>query len=274
MTTDWEKRFVNVRSCRTCYLDEGRGEVVLLLHSVDPGCSGFLEYRNNVAQLSKRFRVIAPDLIGFGGTDMPKAPIAAMSQAYTDHIVALMDVLGIARAHLIGNSRGGLISIAIASTLPERVGRIILLGNSGGGVSREYAEKQSALYANFRPNRESLRRFIGDSFFSLDRDVSPETFEIYLANALKQYERYDAFGPLPSDVPDLRRELNQLSQPVLFIFGKEDKRWPPPHEGLEVFLATPGSRYLMLSECGHHPQTERPADFNLVAPAFLAGELS
>jgi pimeloyl-ACP methyl ester carboxylesterase len=273
MTTESEKHFVDVSGVRTCYLDEGHGDVVLLLHSVDPGCSGFLEYRKNIAQLSKRFRVVAPDLIGFGGTDMPKPPIKEMSRAYTDHIVSFMDALGISRAHLVGNSRGGLISIAIAAASPQRVGRIVLLGNAGGGVTLEYAEKQRALYANFRPSREALRGFIGDSFFSLDRDVPQDIFEIYFANAQKQFARYDAFGPLPTDVPDLRRELNALSNPVLFMFGKEDKRWPPPHEGLDVFLATPGSCYLMLSECGHHPQTEHPAYFDLIAPAFLSGEL-
>jgi pimeloyl-ACP methyl ester carboxylesterase len=246
---------------------------VLLLHSVDPGCSGILEYHRNLTALSERFRVIVPDLVGFGNTEMPKGPITNMSQAFAAHIAGFMDALRLERVHLIGNSRGGLISISIASSMPKRVGRMILLGNAGGGPSAEYMARQNAAYANFRPSRKSMRSFIGDSFYDFDRDVSPEIFELYMANAMRQYARYDKFGPVPIDVPDLRPELTRIAVPVFYMFGREDKRWPPPHDGLDVFLTTPGSRYLMLSECGHHPQTEHPEDFNLLAPAFLGGQL-
>lgn len=269
----WKKHFVEAGGYRTCYLDEGKGEVVLLLHSVDPGCSGALEFRHNIAPLSSRFRVIVPDLIGFGDTDPPDRQIPGLSAAYTNHILALMDALDISRAHLVGNSRGGLISIAIADLRPERVGRIILLGNAGGGVSKEYMEKQAALYAGFSPSPESLRHFLSGSYFSLERDVPPDVFDAYLANAQRQYAAYDKIGGLPSDVPDFRPALAKIAVPVLYIFGKEDERWPPLPDALETFIATPGARFYVISSCGHHPQTEFPEDFNAIAPAFLSGTL-
>ena len=274
MSGPWERRFIEAGGYRTAYVDVGSGEPVLLLHSVDPGCSGTLEYRHNIEPLSKQFRVIVPDLVGFGETSPPRPPVASASAMYTDHIVALMDALELGRAHIAGNSRGGLIGIAIAEQHPERVSRLILLGNAGGGPSREYMEKQGALYAGFRPEPDQLRFFLSGSFFSLDRDVPPAVLAEYLANARKQYAAYDRVDGVPTDVPDLRPALARLQLPILYMFGREDQRWPPLPQALETYETTPNARFYVLAQCGHHPQTEYPADFNLIAPSFLKGELS
>jgi pimeloyl-ACP methyl ester carboxylesterase len=268
-----EERFVDAAGYRTAYVETGTGEPVLLLHSADPGVNGVREYRHNFEALSKHFRVIAPDFIGFGNT----APLAkqppSLSQTYVDHVLAFMDALGIERAHLVGNSRGGLISIAIAKDHPERSGRIILLGNAGGGVSKEYMEKQAALYGNFTPDRETLRDFLAGSFYSVDRDVPPDVFEEYLATAIRQYAAYQQIGGITTDVPDFRADLGKLASAIFFFFGKEDERWPPLPDALDVFINTPNSRFYVLSQCGHHPQTEFPEDFNVLATQFLQGTL-
>ena len=273
MSLTLEERFINAGGYKTAYVEAGAGEPVLLLHSADPGVTGAREYRLNFEALSKHFRVIAPDFIGFGNTDPLKKQPDSLSATYVDHTLAFMDAMGIRRAHLVGNSRGGLISIQIAIDHPDRAGRIILLGNAGGGVSKEYMERQAALYGNFKPNRESLRDFLAGSFYSVDRDVPADLFDAYLATAIRQYAAYDSIGGITTDVPDLRAQLAGLKSPIFFFFGKEDERWPPLPDALEVFTATPNSRFYVLSECGHHPQTEYPEDFNVLATEFLAGRL-
>lgn len=259
--------------CQTRYVEAGSGDTLLLLHSVDPGCSGTLEYRKNIDALSRHFRVIVPDLMGFGKTSLPDHKIGNLSNEYTAHIVAFMDALGLEKVHLAGNSRGGLISVAIMAEFPERVGRIVLIANAGGGVTKEYFEKQSAANASFRPTPDQLRQVLSNSYYSLDRDMGPEVFEEYAANAIIQYGRYDAIGGLPADVPDLRPALAKATHPILYVFGTNDNLWPPVHDGLDVFLSTPGARYYMTSDCGHHPQTEKPAEMNWLMTAFLKGQL-
>jgi 2-hydroxy-6-oxo-octa-2,4-dienoate hydrolase len=260
--------------CETRYVDAGSGETVLLLHSVDPGCSGTLEYRENIDALSKRFRVVVPDLMGFGGSSLPKGGVKELSETYTNHILGFMHALDLQRVHLVGNSRGGLIAISIAEQYPDKVSRIILLANAGGAVTKEYLEKQRAAYGNFRPNRESMRGFLSGSYFSLDRDMTPAVFDEYCRNADAQYARYDAIGGLPaSSVPDLRPQLAKAKHPILYVFGANDERWPPAPMALEIFLTTPGSRFYMVSRCGHHPQTEAPTELNLLMAAFLSGDM-
>jgi pimeloyl-ACP methyl ester carboxylesterase len=242
--------------------------------SVDPGSSGTLEYRENIETLSKRFRVVVPDLMGFGGSGLPASGIKEVSESYTDHILAFMQALNLDRVHLVGNSRGGLISISIAERFPDKVGKLILLANAGGAVTKEYLEKQQAAYGNFRPTREGMRDFLSGSYFSLARDMAPGVFDEYCRNAEMQYARYDAIGGLPaSAVPDLRPQLARSKHPILYVFGANDQRWPPVHMALDIFLTTPGSRFYMVSACGHHPQTEAPTELNVLMAAFLGGDM-
>ena len=274
MIPNFPAKFIDAGGYRTAYIDAGRGDAVLLLHSVDPGCSGLLEYRHNIEALSREFRVIVPDLIGFGKTGPIAKHPESVSQAYTDHILAFMDALGLMEAHLVGNSRGGLIGIAIAMQAPKKVKSLILLGNAGGGVTEEYKVKQAALYGDFKPTPELLRSFLSGSFHELDRTVPPDIFDAYLENAKVQYAAYDKIGGLVSDVPDFRVVLQTLGCPILYMFGRDDQRWPPLPDALEIYSACPNSRFYVISDCGHHPQTEYPADFNLLAAGFMRGELT
>lgn len=259
--------------CQTHYIEVGSGEPLLLLHSVQPGVSGVLEYRHNIDVLAEHFRVIVPDLMGFAQTSLPDHAIVNVSDEYTAHILAFMDVLGLDKVHVAGNSRGGLIAVALAAAHPERIGRIVLLANAGGGVTKEYFDKQMEAYKSFRPTPDQLRTFLQASFHDLDRVIAPDIFAQYCANGAVQYARYDAIGGLPNDVPDLRPALAQATHSILYVFGANDKRWPPVHDGLDVFLTTPGAKYYITADCGHHPQTEKAGEINVLMTAFLTGAM-
>lgn len=269
----WEPKYVDAGGIRTRYVDVGQGEILLLLHSADAGSSGTLEYRHNIDALSKQFRVIAPDLMGYAGTDLPAEKVTKTSQAFVDHVLAFIDAMGIEKAHFAGNSRGGLISIQIMETRPEVVDRIVLLANAGGAVSKEYMEHQIELYKDFKPVPADVKYFLSGSYLDVDKDVPDDVLSEYVANAVVQYGGYDRVGGLPIDVPDLRPALSRATKPILFVFGAKDNRWPPSHDALDVFLNTPGSRFYMIGECGHHPQTEAPAEVNVLMAAFLSGQL-
>lgn len=270
----WEEKHVDAGGIRTRYIDVGSGDVVLLLHSSDAGSSGTLEYRSNIDALAKHFRVVVPDLMGFAGTGLPpRETITKTSQAFVDHILAFIDVIGITKAHFVGNSRGGLISLQISETHPHLIDRIILLANAGGAVTKEYFDAQNEMYKDFKPVRDQVRFFLSGSYLDVDRDVPPALLDEYVRNAEIQYGRYDSVGGLPVDVPDLRPQLARNAHPLLFVFGQDDHRWPPSHWALDVFLNTPNSRFYMLSDCGHHPQTEAPNDVNALAINFLSGAL-
>ena len=266
------ERFVQVGTYRTHYWEGGAGEHLLLLHSADPGSGGALEFRHNLGPFSEHFHVVAPDIIGFGKTDPPKELLTS-HPPYVAHILAFMDAVGLDRTHLFGNSRGGLIAISIAGEHPERVRRVILAGNAGGGIPPEMIPVALAPFANYKPDRDNLRAVLGRSYYDLDKSVPPDVFEQYYQASIPQYEAYARLGGYPMDVPNLNALLETMTVPVLFFFGKEDKVFPVD-QGLRAFKSTPGSRFYGLSQCGHHPQTEHPQEFNRIALAFLQGQLA
>src|ERR1043166_126770 len=107
------EKFVQAGEYRTHYWEVGEGENVLMLHSADPGSGGWLEFRENLKPLGKRFRGLARDIISFGKTDSLTQYLR--HSAYIEHMVQFLDALGVKKTHLIGNCRGGLISISIAA---------------------------------------------------------------------------------------------------------------------------------------------------------------
>lgn len=265
-----EEKFVQAGEYRTHYWEAGDGEPVIMMHSADPGTGGGIEYRHTIEPLSKHFKVFAVDIIGFGKTDPPKALLT--HPAYVKHMFDFMDAVGVKKAHLIGNCRGGLIAITMGYQHPERVYRIILIGNAGGGIPPELNEKALAPYANYKASKENLTNMLARSYFSVDKCVPPDVFEQYLQCSARQYEAYAKLGGYPMDVPNCRPELAEIKVPVLFVVGRES-RVLPIEQALKGYNMTPGSRFYSMSECGLHPQSEHPDEFNKIAVQYLKGEL-
>ena len=262
--------FVQAGEYRTHYWEAGQGDAVVMMHSADPGTGGGLEYRHTIEPLSEHFKIYAVDIIGFGQTDSPKALLK--HPAYVKHMFDFMDAAGIKKAHLVGNCRGGLIAITMGHEHPERVGRIILIGNAGGGIPPELEEKALAPYANYQATKENLQAMLERSYFSTDRSVPPDVFDQYLKDSARQYDAYNKLGGYPMDVPNCRPQLAEIKVPVLFMVGRESKVLPI-EQALKGYGLTPGSRFYSMSNCGLHPQTEHPEEFNKLAVQYLKGEL-
>ena len=112
------------------YTEAGCGPVVVLLHGGGPGASGLSNYSRNIDALAASFRVIVPDMPGYGrsskGIDQSD-PFGYLA----DMIRGLLDALGIDTAHLIGNSYGGAAALRLALDTPPRVDKLVLMGPGG-----------------------------------------------------------------------------------------------------------------------------------------------
>ena len=108
-------RSVATGSFATNLHDHGSGAPVMLIHGSGPGVSAWANWRGVIPALSERFRVIAPDMVGFGFTDRPEG-IAYERATWVRQAIDLMDALGLERVDLVGNSFGGAISLDRKST--------------------------------------------------------------------------------------------------------------------------------------------------------------
>ena len=91
--------------------DPGNG-TVLLIHGSGPGVSAWANWRLTIPALAPSFRVVAPDVVGFGFTE--RIAEAYHLDAWVDHMLGVLDALGIERAHVVGNSFGGSLALALA----------------------------------------------------------------------------------------------------------------------------------------------------------------
>ncbi len=118
---------------QTNYLEEGNGKPLFLLHGSGPGVSAWTNWSKVMPELAPHFRVIAPDIAGFGFTEF-KADSKYDIKLWVRHLTGIMDALGIDKASFVGNSFGGALSIGLVSGIPlsvsAAIGFIALFGQA------------------------------------------------------------------------------------------------------------------------------------------------
>jgi haloalkane dehalogenase len=123
----FQPRYVEIKGCRVHYVDEGAGEVILCLHG-EPSWS-FL-YRKMIPILTKKHRVVAPDFIGFGKSDKFTEMSEYSFQMHRDTLAEFIGKLGLDAITLVCQDWGGLIGLRVASEMPERFARLVIM-NTG-----------------------------------------------------------------------------------------------------------------------------------------------
>src|SRR3954453_7169268 len=116
---------------RTNYYDSGVGAPVVLLHGSGPGVSAYSNWSGVMPELAQQFRVLAPDIAGYGLTEF-KDDGQYYMRRWVARLVGFLDAVGVDRAVLVGNSLGGALAIAPAAFAPDRVAGLLLPGAPAG----------------------------------------------------------------------------------------------------------------------------------------------
>lgn len=257
------------------YHDIGAGPVLVLLHGSGPGANGWSNFSRNIAPLARGYRVICPDLPGFGQSDM-KPVDAPIPGWWADTILGLLDHLGIGKAHFLGNSMGGMISLKIALEHPERVERLILMAPGGGAPVTSIFPTPGiktlvTFYDGEGPSIARLRGFI-DQFVYDPSAITEELVQERFAAAMDpRIVAQPPMRPGPGGMPEeLWRDarLARLPHEVLILWGRED-RVLPVDCGFTLMKQIPNARFLILPRCGHWVQWEKADEFNAIVSEFL-----
>lgn len=271
-TTDPEvAETIDVGGIATNYHDVGTGDPVLLIHGSGPGVSALANWRTVLPELSKDHRLIAPDVLGFGYTERPEGVTYDLA-TWTEHLVGLMDALGIERAAVVGNSFGGALALNLAVHHPQRVSRLVLMGALG--VPFPITEGLDAVWG-FEPSFESMRHLM--DLFAHDRSlVTDELAQLRLAAATRPgvQEAFRAMFPAPRQrsveamtIPD--QYLRELTQPTLIIHGRDDEVIPLS-TSMRLHELIDDSQLHVFGRCGHWVQIEHAAAFTRLVGDFLA----
>ena len=264
-------RFVLAGGIRTHYLEAGRGEPLILLHSAEFGGRAEFSWRHTIPALAERFHVYAPDMAGFGRTEKV-FNFSDRNGFRVRHIAAFMETLCIESAHFMGNSFGGsIIQMVAAAERPTWNIRSIVSINGGGFSPDNDARKVLTRYDGSRDGmREILKVLFWDERWWAEEHVEerwrasiePGAWEAVAAARLAVPGVEKGFGSERGDV-------SQIRVPTLIVGGDRDLlREPGCWEDLHRRI--PGSKLKVFSPARHCPHVEFADEFNALALDFLS----
>jgi 2-hydroxy-6-oxo-octa-2,4-dienoate hydrolase len=254
---------VDAFGIRTNYHDMGTGIPVILLHGSGPGVSAWTNWRRVIPVFAQHFRVLAPDMAGFGFTER-RDDFTYDIKSWVKHLIGFMDALGIERAHLVGNSFGGSLSLAAALRFPDRFDRIALMGTPCGKFNMTPGLRAGWFY---EPSLENMRAVM--TLFPYDQalvtdELVRERYETSLIPGAQQGLRKllvkpneDGETPL-SGMPEAA--VAGLRHSTLILQGRED-RVIPMEMALRLATGIPKAELHLFGQCGHWVQAERHQAF-------------
>jgi pimeloyl-ACP methyl ester carboxylesterase len=243
------------------YLEKGKGDQhILFLHGFR---SHTYTWRFLIDPLVKAgYHVWAVDLIGYGLSEKPsEAPYTI--DFFVQQIEDFMAAQGISSAHLVGNSMGGGLALNIALSYPSRVQSLVLISALGYPLDLPlYLSLARQLYHLWTPFlspfmiRNSLKWLVYDSSRISEEQVDayhlPYRFPGGVNSTILTLRQFDN-----QFLIDMSQRYNALEQPMLLIWGNEDRLIPVSH--YEKFIKDfPSAECLLLPKCGHIPQEEEP----------------
>ena len=262
------------------YHDVGEGEPIIFLHSWGPGCTSWITWHKVLPAFAKHFRCIAMDLPNYAKTGPVVYEVkGSVHRFQADMAIALMDALGIERAHIVGNSQGGQTAMEFAYMHPDRINKLVwgdghLNAGPGSYLMSNLPEEgiRAGIEYSKDPTRERMRRFLELNID--DQSLITEELIEYLYQmdtgrpdivAARQ-----AVKPSTDPYPDNVNECKNIKAPTLIVWGRND-RTCTFELGIMALNVTPDSRLVVLKDTGHWPPFEKPAEYVGAVLPFLLG---
>jgi 2-hydroxymuconate-semialdehyde hydrolase len=263
---------VDVDGIGTNYIMTGEGPPLILIHGSGPGVTAYANWRGVIPDFAQHFQCFAPDTLGFGYTDFPEDIAGFSMDRWVAHLVGFMDALGIAKAHFIGNSYGGALTLALATRNPDRVGGIVLMGAAGRTEFRmtKGLEEVWGYEPSLDAMRDLMRTFAHDPAL-VKEEIVQSRYEASIRPGA--HEKYASLFPEPrqrwlAELASDDARLAALPHQTLLIHGREDVI-VPAECSVRFNQVIPNSELHIFGGCGHWTQIERRERFVELVIPFL-----
>ncbi len=248
------------------YVEAGSGPTVILLHGLG-GSSQVWQF--SIPALAAKYHVIVPDQIGFGKSDKPL--VNYRIRTYVDFLDQFCKQLGIERATLVGNSMGGWIAAMFTASFPDRVDKLVLVDAAGYAPPKGF---DTRVFFGLNPTtREGMKVLLAKVFYN--RAFQTDAFiDQSIAARLAAGDGYTINSITESIIRGedfLDDIVKTIKRPTLIIWGRQDGLVPLA-EGERFNKDIAGSKMIVIDQCGHAPNAEKPGEFNAAVLRFLAGE--
>ncbi|UTF55690.1 alpha/beta fold hydrolase [Natronosalvus rutilus] len=279
----WTDRYIQIDGVETHYIEAGTGEPVVLVHGGGMGSCGAVNYGDVMEPMSAHYRVIAPDLAGFGETP-GRCPEDYPAEAQGDFLIEFLKTLN-EPVHLGGNSHGGWLVQYVAHEAPELVRRMIIINSLNGcmpippapeGYQYIYHEEG---HAHKEPTLEDVRENLME-FYSDTGLVTDERVELFYEMSARNHKFAEKrSAAVTSTIGDANENLSyrgdhisehadELSLPVLLTWSREN-RGATPEDAMPLFNRIDNVEMHIFSGAKHHVQAEYPHAWTNVVQRFL-----
>jgi len=261
-----EEKFLQIDGNKIRYLESGDSKKALVLvHGLGASAE---RWEKVIPLFADDFRVVVPDLIGFGYSDKPLVDYTP--EFFSDFLEKFFDMINIKRPYLIGSSLGGQISAEFVTAHPEDIEKLILV--SPAGVMKQSTPALDAyIMAALYPNEQSAK-----NAFELMEGSGKTVNEEIVTGFVKRMQLPNAKLAFMSTVLGLKNsdliinKLQTISTPTLIIWGSKDPVIPIIHAASFV-SAIQDCRFYRMDGCGHTPYVQDPHTFSSKALEFLNG---
>lgn len=271
-----DSKTVLVDGLSTHYLEAGAGDPVILLHGGEFGASAEIAWEKTIPALAQRFRVLAPDMLGFGQS--------AKVVDFTDgrgmrirHVARFCEHLGLSSAHFVGNSMGAINLFVDATGDAPRLPMRSLTAICGGGEIQRNRHVD-ALY-DYDATLPAMRRIVEALFTDprfTDESYVQRRYESSLVPGAWEAlaaARFRRPGAPPPPSPSTDRDYRRITVPVLVLEGGSDKLLPAGWAE-QIAARIAGGRSAVVDNAGHCPQLEQPELVNALLLNFLGSVAS
>jgi pimeloyl-ACP methyl ester carboxylesterase len=275
---DFQRKTAVVDGLATSYLEAGEGDPLVLLHGGEFGASAELGWERNIAALAAQYRVLAPDMLGFGQSAKVIDFVDGRGMRIR-HVARFCEMLGIRSAHFVGNSMGAINLLNDATSdaplLPVR-SLVIICG--GGEIQQN---KHFEALQEYDATLPAMRRIVEALFYGAgypaddeyvsrryESSVAPGAWEAVAAARFRRPGSSAASGrpATPSSV----RPYERIEVPTLVIEGADDKLLPTGWAA-EIAKQIRHGRWAVVNEAGHCPQIEQSSTVKELLLGFLGG---
>lgn len=256
---------------KTNYMEAGAGDPVILIHGSGPGVTAYANWRLSIPVLAQKYRVLAPDIAGFGYTERKPDQVYNLD-FWVRHLTEWMDAVGVKKAKFVGNSFGGALTLALTARHPERVEKFVLMG--AAGVEFEVTPGLEAVWGyqpSFENMKEIVKSFAYDTGFITD-DLIKSRYEAsirpgYQESYSKLFDAPRQRHPKALATPE--DQIRKITQPALVIHGRDDKIVPLSNS-YKLHSLIPNSDLHVFGKCGHWTQIEKKDQFVKLVMDFFA----
>ena len=255
-----------IRGIELAYEDLGNGKPIVLIHGQPFNRS---MWRYQTRELTENYRLIIPDLRGYGESQISKGMVLLDELALD--IAELLDELHIENTMLIGLSMGGQIALEFFKLFPKRVNGLVLADTDSRAEDEEGYKRRIML--SEKMVRDGMKKFTAERIHHFISDFTMNNLPEVVSHLREMMETTNPIGSAAvqrgrAERKDLTPILEQIKVPTLVMVGEHDKFTPVP-TALFIHERVENSRLSIIEKAGHIPNMEQPEKFNSTLKVFL-----